>query len=59
MFGLGVPAYIHYTCSCCDHQAASEILKEYERAVVFRLGRMVGARGPGLVLHHSRYREKW
>jgi regulator of protease activity HflC (stomatin/prohibitin superfamily) len=26
-----------------------KILKEYERAVVFRLGRMVGARGPGLV----------
>ena len=25
-----------------------KILKEYERAVVFRLGRMVGARGPGL-----------
>src|SRR5438270_2573928 len=26
-----------------------KILKEYERGVVFRLGRMVGARGPGLV----------
>jgi regulator of protease activity HflC (stomatin/prohibitin superfamily) len=26
-----------------------KILKEYERAVVFRLGRMVGARGPGIV----------
>ncbi|HXG52136.1 MAG TPA: slipin family protein [candidate division Zixibacteria bacterium] len=26
-----------------------KILKEYERAVIFRLGRMVGARGPGLV----------
>jgi regulator of protease activity HflC (stomatin/prohibitin superfamily) len=26
-----------------------KILREYERAVVFRLGRMVGARGPGLV----------
>jgi len=26
-----------------------KILKEYERAVVFRLGRMVGSRGPGLV----------
>src|SRR5262245_35451472 len=25
-----------------------KILKEYERAVVFRLGRMVGARGPGM-----------
>ena len=26
-----------------------KILKEYERGVVFRLGRMVGARGPGMV----------
>ena len=26
------------------------ILREYERAVVFRLGRLTGARGPGLVL---------
>ena len=25
------------------------ILKEYERAVIFRLGRFVGTRGPGLV----------
>jgi len=27
-----------------------KILKEYERGVVFRLGRMVGVRGPGLIL---------
>lgn len=26
------------------------ILKEYERGVVFRLGRMVGVRGPGLII---------
>ena len=26
-----------------------KILKEYERAVVFRLGRMVGSRGPGII----------
>src|ERR671932_1307600 len=26
------------------------VLREYERAVVFRLGRLVGQRGPGLVL---------
>ena len=25
-----------------------KILKEYERAVIFRLGRLVKARGPGL-----------
>jgi regulator of protease activity HflC (stomatin/prohibitin superfamily) len=30
--------------------AAIRILREYERAVVFRLGRLLGAKGPGLVL---------
>jgi regulator of protease activity HflC (stomatin/prohibitin superfamily) len=30
--------------------SAIRILKEYERGVVFRLGRMVGVRGPGLIL---------
>jgi regulator of protease activity HflC (stomatin/prohibitin superfamily) len=30
--------------------AAVRILREYERAVVFRLGRLLGVRGPGLVL---------
>ena len=27
-----------------------KILKEYERGVIFRLGRLVGARGPGLII---------
>src|SRR6185312_8538454 len=26
-----------------------KILREYQRAVIFRLGRLVGARGPGIV----------
>ena len=30
--------------------SAFKVLREYERAVVFRLGRYVGVRGPGLVL---------
>ncbi len=30
--------------------SAIRILKEYERGVIFRLGRMIGARGPGLIL---------
>jgi len=30
--------------------ASVRILNEYERGVVFRLGRIVGARGPGLIL---------
>ena len=28
--------------------ASVRVLREYERAVVFRLGRLVGERGPGL-----------
>jgi len=30
--------------------SAVKILREYERAVVFRLGRLVGVKGPGIVL---------
>jgi len=30
--------------------SAIKILREYERAVVFRLGRLIGAKGPGLIL---------
>lgn len=30
--------------------AAIKILKEYERGVIFRLGRVIGAKGPGLIL---------
>jgi regulator of protease activity HflC (stomatin/prohibitin superfamily) len=30
--------------------ASIRVLREYERAVVFRLGRLLGVRGPGLVL---------
>jgi regulator of protease activity HflC (stomatin/prohibitin superfamily) len=30
--------------------ASIRILREYERAVVFRLGRLLGAKGPGLIL---------
>ena len=26
-----------------------KVLREYQRAVVFRLGRVVGARGPGII----------
>ena len=27
-----------------------KIVKEYERGVIFRLGRLIGAKGPGLFL---------
>jgi regulator of protease activity HflC (stomatin/prohibitin superfamily) len=30
--------------------ASVRVLREYERAVVFRIGRLVGVRGPGLIL---------
>ena len=29
---------------------AVRILKEYERGVIFRLGRIIGAKGPGLII---------
>ena len=29
--------------------AAIKILREYERGVVFRLGRLIGAKGPGII----------
>lgn len=48
MFGLGVPLTFLILVLVAVISGI-KILKEYERAVVFRLGRMVGARGPGLV----------
>jgi regulator of protease activity HflC (stomatin/prohibitin superfamily) len=30
--------------------AALKVLKEYERGVIFRLGRAIGAKGPGLII---------
>jgi regulator of protease activity HflC (stomatin/prohibitin superfamily) len=48
MFGLGVPVTVLILVVLAIISGI-KILKEYERAVVFRLGRMVGARGPGIV----------
>jgi regulator of protease activity HflC (stomatin/prohibitin superfamily) len=48
MFGLGAPLTFVILVLVAIISGI-KILKEYERAVVFRLGRMVGARGPGLV----------
>jgi len=48
MFGLGVPVTVLILVAIAIISGI-KILKEYERAVVFRLGRMVGARGPGMV----------
>ena len=30
--------------------SAIRVLREYERAVIFRLGRLIGAKGPGLII---------
>jgi regulator of protease activity HflC (stomatin/prohibitin superfamily) len=48
MFGLGAPLTFLILVAVAIISGI-KILKEYERAVVFRLGRMVGARGPGMV----------
>ena len=34
-----------------------KVVREYERLVVFRLGRLVGPRGPGVIVHHPGHRE--
>jgi regulator of protease activity HflC (stomatin/prohibitin superfamily) len=47
MFGLGVPLTF-LIIAVAILISGVKILKEYERAVVFRLGRMVGSRGPGI-----------
>lgn len=48
MFGIG-PFATFFIVVIALVISGIKILKEYERAVVFRLGRMVGARGPGMV----------
>ena len=48
MFGLGVP-FTFLLIAATALVSGIKILKEYERGVVFRLGRMVGARGPGMI----------
>ncbi|MGH7928270.1 MAG: slipin family protein [Candidatus Binatia bacterium] len=47
MFGFG-PGLTFIVIVAVLIISGIKILKEYERAVIFRLGRMVGARGPGL-----------
>jgi regulator of protease activity HflC (stomatin/prohibitin superfamily) len=47
MFGMGVP-FTFVIIVVAIIISGVKILKEYERAVVFRLGRMVGSRGPGI-----------
>jgi regulator of protease activity HflC (stomatin/prohibitin superfamily) len=48
MFGLGPGLTVIIVVGLAIISGV-KILKEYERGVIFRLGRMVGARGPGLI----------
>ncbi|HSQ12637.1 MAG TPA: slipin family protein [Candidatus Deferrimicrobium sp.] len=48
MFGFG-PVATFLVIAVAALVSGIKILKEYERGVVFRLGRMVGSRGPGMV----------
>ena len=43
-------AVLSSPCSSRRSPASVRVLREYERAVVFRLGRLMGQRGPGVVL---------
>ena len=49
MFGLG-PAGIVVVLVVIFLFSAVKILREYERAVIFRLGRLMPHRGPGIVI---------
>jgi regulator of protease activity HflC (stomatin/prohibitin superfamily) len=46
---LGVVVLTLLMLAACLAAASIRILREYERAVVFRLGRLLGEKGPGLV----------
>ena len=47
---IGIPAIFILALLFMLFSAAVRIVQEYERGVIFRLGRLVGARGPGLFL---------
>lgn len=48
IFGSGVLTIIFFGVILVAY--AIRILREYERGVIFRLGRLIGAKGPGLIL---------
>jgi regulator of protease activity HflC (stomatin/prohibitin superfamily) len=47
---LGLVVLTLLFLAACLAAASVRILREYERAVIFRLGRLLGEKGPGLVL---------
>ncbi len=50
MMGLGLPTLAASVIVVLFLYSAIKILNEYERGVIFRLGRVIGAKGPGLIL---------
>src|SRR5690349_25046574 len=51
VFGAALLALVVVIALLVTLAASSiRILREYERAVVFRLGRLIGIKGPGLIL---------
>ena len=49
LFKLGTGAVVLVIIAAIVLPQAMRILREYERGVIFRLGKLVGAKGPGLV----------
>jgi regulator of protease activity HflC (stomatin/prohibitin superfamily) len=47
---LGLPVFVVILVLVLLLGSAVRVLREYERGVIFRLGRLVGAKGPGLIL---------
>lgn len=47
-FGTGMMVIIFFGILVISY--AVRVLREYERGVIFRLGRLIGAKGPGLIL---------
>jgi regulator of protease activity HflC (stomatin/prohibitin superfamily) len=47
---LGVVAVIVIIAAAIFVPQALRILREYERGVIFRLGKLIGAKGPGLII---------
>ena len=51
MLGLGIPTLFIIVLIVFFLASAIKILNEYERGVIFRLGRVLGApKGPGLII---------
>src|SRR2546421_11066168 len=50
LFGLGALTIPLIILAAIVLPQAVRVLREYERGVIFRLGKLLGAKGPGLIL---------